>query len=72
VVLWEAACGDTPFSEESIEHPQLEQRAPPLGSQRRLPRALAEVVDRCLDPQPSAPPLSELRAALEPVAGARG
>jgi serine/threonine protein kinase len=73
VVLWEAACGDTPFSDESIEFPQLQHRAPPLGSQRRLPRVLTDVVDRCLDPRPAArPSLVELRAALEPVAGARG
>jgi serine/threonine protein kinase len=73
VVLWEAACGDTPFADEAIEYPQLEQRAPRLRSRRRLPRALADVVDHCLEPDPAArPTLAELRAALEPVAGARG
>jgi eukaryotic-like serine/threonine-protein kinase len=73
VVLWEAAYGDTPFADESIEYPQLVHRAPPLGSRRRVPRALANAVDRCLEPNPAArPSLAELRAALEPVAGARG
>ena len=73
VVLWEAACGDTPFGDESVEYPQLERRAPALRSQRRLPRALADVVDACLEPSVAErPTLAELRAALEPIAGARG
>jgi serine/threonine protein kinase len=73
VVLWEAACGDTPFGDESFEYPQLEHRAPPLGSRRRLPAQLAGAVDRCLEPDAARrPALSELRAALEAVAGARG
>ena len=73
VVLWEAACGETPFSDDSIEYPQLEHRAPALRSRRRLPTALADIVDRCLEHDPAGrPSLAELRAALEPVAGARG
>jgi eukaryotic-like serine/threonine-protein kinase len=73
VVLWEAACGETPFTDESIEYPQLEHRAPPLRSRRRLPVALADAVDRCLEPDAGArPSLAMLRAAFEPVAGARG
>jgi eukaryotic-like serine/threonine-protein kinase len=73
VVLWEAACGDTPFEDESVEYPQLEHRAPSLRSRRRLPAALADGVDRCLEPDARArPSLGQLRAALEPVAGARG
>jgi serine/threonine protein kinase len=73
VVLWEAACGDTPFGDESIEYPQLEHRAPPLRSERRLPRALTDLVDDCLDPDTRARPvLADVRAALEPIAGARG
>jgi eukaryotic-like serine/threonine-protein kinase len=72
-VLWEAACGDTPFGDESIEYPQLVHRAPRLRSQRRLPRAFSEAVDGCLEPDPAArPAFAELRSALEPVAGARG
>jgi serine/threonine protein kinase len=73
VVLWEAACGDTPFADEELEYPQLERRAPTLRSKRRLPAALAGTVDRCLDPDPSQrPAIGELRDALAPIAGARG
>jgi eukaryotic-like serine/threonine-protein kinase len=73
VVLWEAACGETPFGDEMIEYPQLEQRAPALRTRRRLPAALARVVDCCLEPEPAErPSLADLRAALTPVAGARG
>jgi serine/threonine protein kinase len=73
VVLWEAACGETPLADESVEYPQLVHRAAPLRSRRRLPAALANGVDRCLEPDAAArPTVDELRAALEPVAGARG
>ncbi len=73
VVLWEAACGDTPFGDESVEYPQLARRAPALRSERRLPSPLAAIVDRCLEPLPGdRPSLPELRRALEPIAGARG
>ena len=73
VVLWEAATGKTPFADEAHAYPQLEHRAPPLRSRRRLPAALTAAVDRCLEPEPRArPTLAELRAALEPVAGERG
>jgi serine/threonine protein kinase len=73
VVLWEAACGNTPFADESVAYPQLEKRAPLLRSRRRLPAALTGAVDRCLEPEPGArPSFAELRAVLEPIAGARG
>ena len=58
VVLWEAACGDTPFPDESDVYPQLVHRAPPLGSRRRLPAALAGAVDGCLDPDVAGVPRS--------------
>jgi serine/threonine protein kinase len=71
VVLWEAACGDTPFGDERLEYPQLEHRAPPLRTRRRLPRALAEAVDACLAPEPDRrPALAEVTKALAGVAGA--
>ena len=73
VVLWEAACGDTPFGDEEIEYPQLELHAPGLRTRRRLPEPLARAVDRCLDPDPATrPALTELRDALAALAGARG
>jgi eukaryotic-like serine/threonine-protein kinase len=73
VVLWETACGDTPFADDEVEYPQLERRAPALRAMRRLPDELAGAVDRCLDPDPAGRPgLAELRDALAPVAGARG
>jgi serine/threonine protein kinase len=73
VVLWAAACGDTPFGDESLEYPQLEQAAPPVNARRRLPRALAEVIDGCLKATPAQrPSLADLAGALTGVAGARG
>jgi eukaryotic-like serine/threonine-protein kinase len=74
IVLYAAATGDTPFAGGDEEHPQLHARAPALRSERlRLPRTLATAIDACLDPEPAArPSLDELRATLEPVAGARG
>jgi len=73
VVLWEAACGDTPFGDEELEYPQLELRAPGLRTRRRLPEALARAVDHCLDPDPALrPSLAALRDALVLLAGARG
>lgn len=74
VVLYSAAAGDTPFGDGEEEYPQLHARAPAIASERkRLPRALSGVIDASLEPRPeSRPTLSEIRAELEPVAGARG
>ena len=73
VVLWEAAAGETPFGDESVEYPQLHGRAPSLRTRRRLRSELTRVVDGCLSPAPAErPSLGELRAVLEGVAGARG
>ena len=74
VVLYEAAAGETPFGDETVEYPQLEHRAPPLRTVRpRLPRGLADAVDASLEPQPETrPSVDELSNALRPVAGARG
>jgi serine/threonine protein kinase len=72
-VLWEAACGEAPFADESTQYPQLEHRAAPLRSRRRLPAGLCLAVDACLEPRPADRlSLSELRAELEPAAGGRG
>jgi eukaryotic-like serine/threonine-protein kinase len=84
-VLFEALTGRGPF--EGAEHeedtdvetdedgpevyPQLTGRAPPVRSLRRLPAALANAVDRCLEPEPARrPSVAELAAALESVPGA--
>ncbi|WNM29145.1 serine/threonine-protein kinase [Streptomyces sp. Li-HN-5-11] len=46
-------------------YPQLEQSAPPVGSRRRLPHALAAGIDDCLREDPAArPTVPELAAAL--------
>lgn len=46
-------------------YPQLEVSAPPIGSCRRLPRALAAAIDGCLAMDPSArPTVAELAASL--------
>ncbi|MFF4352865.1 serine/threonine-protein kinase [Streptomyces sp. NPDC001530] len=47
-------------------YPQLEERAPPIGSRRRLPRDLAMAIDGCLRPDPAArPTLAELATAFD-------
>ncbi|MFJ9864974.1 serine/threonine-protein kinase [Streptomyces sp. NPDC101165] len=76
ITLYELACGDRPFAggavDESCEGqradhcPQLERSAPPITSRRRLPAALAAVVDGCLRADPtSRPTVGELAAALD-------
>lgn len=72
VTLYEAATGGMPFdcgetasgasytsytSGEGGWYPQLEGRAPPVRTRRRrLPRPLADAIDRCLEPDPVARP----------------
>jgi serine/threonine protein kinase len=57
-VAYEAATGRRPFRGRSkdIDYPQLELRADSVRSHRRLPRALADAIDNCLDPDPAARP----------------
>lgn len=65
-VLFEAATRRPAFAELSgAPYAQLERRAPRVGTCRRLPRALARLVDACLEPLPEQRPdvdavLSEL------------
>jgi eukaryotic-like serine/threonine-protein kinase len=62
-VLWEAAAGHPPFRrpEDEDEYDQLERRADPIRTHRRLPADLAEAIDACLDPVPAErPTLREL------------
>ena len=53
------------------DYPQLEARAPHIGTLRRLPAALATAVDACLEPEPSGrPSVCDLSEMLEGVPGA--
>ncbi|MER6850553.1 serine/threonine-protein kinase [Streptomyces flaveolus] len=53
-------------------YPQLEDRAAPVGSRRRLPRALAAAIDACLEPDPvDRPGIDSLAAAFDALLPAR-
>jgi hypothetical protein len=74
VVLFEAVTGRPAFGgddeSEPPDYPQLEARAAPIRTLRRVPAALAEAIDACLDPDPlRRPTLDELAARLGTVAG---
>jgi serine/threonine protein kinase len=75
ITLYEVASGDVPFAlrgtaggTDDGDHrgcPQLEVSAPPIGSRRRLPRALAAAINGCLGMDASArPTVTELAASL--------
>ena len=81
LVLHHAATGHQPFDQpghtnsthtptgtgsDTAEHyPQLTQRAPRIRARRRLPRPVAEVIDACLNPDPTRrPTLEQLDTAL--------
>lgn len=57
-VLFEAATGRPPFKayDDGRAYEQLERRAEPVRSQRRLPAPLAAAIDSCLDPNPACRP----------------
>jgi serine/threonine protein kinase len=62
-VLYEAATGECAFDGDE-EFPQLERRATPIRSLRRLPASFASVLDACLAPAPrERPSVAELAAA---------
>ncbi len=66
-VLFEAATGETPFAayDEEGRYDQLERRAIPARSRRRLPTTLANTIDRCLEPEPKLrPTMKELAEYL--------
>lgn len=72
-VVFAAATGRRPFygPDSETEYPQLDQRAPLVGTQRRLPKQLAEIVDACLEPDPGDRPTAEqLFDRLEALAAA--
>jgi serine/threonine protein kinase len=71
-LLFESLAGEPPFeralpdrdersdaSSEDGLYPQTTQRAPSIGSFRRLPRPLRDVLDACLDPDPKRRPSLE-------------
>lgn len=53
-VAFAAATGRRPFFglDSETEYPQLDGRAPALRTYRRLPAALADLIDACLEPDP--------------------
>lgn len=68
-VLFEAAAGLAPFAahQNGARYPQLDHRAPRVGTLRRLPRALGAAIDASLEPEPrERPAVGELSAALDP------
>jgi serine/threonine protein kinase len=59
VVLWEAGAGRSAFDRDPNDpkrYEQLERRAESIRSVRRLPRAIADAIDSCLEPEPSERP----------------
>lgn len=67
-VLYAAATTRRPFYglDEETRYPQLNTRARPVGTHRRLPRRLAEAIDACLEPEAGGRPgLDELSETLD-------
>lgn len=85
-VLFEGLTGRAPFGDDAEDeassdvttdgwepstYPQLEARAPRSRTLRRVPAALANAIDACLEPDPARrPSVAELSAELEAVPGA--
>lgn len=68
--LYESATGRRPFhdQEERLKHPQLDGRAAPVRTLRRLPATLAETIDASLEPEPTKrPALEEIEENLSEV-----
>ena len=66
-VLFEVATGELPFDahDEEDRYEQLERRAEPVRSHRRVPAAFNDLVSNCLEPDPARrPTLGELADAL--------
>jgi serine/threonine protein kinase len=64
-VLFHAATGQPPFEAETgRKYQQLERRADPVRSYRRVPATFATAVDRCLDPEPARRPTVDELAEL--------
>lgn len=71
-VLFEALTGEIPFEgsqDEDYQYEQLERRAEPVNSLRRVPDALARAMDGCLEPDPGErPTVRELARVLNEFA----
>jgi serine/threonine protein kinase len=70
-VLFAAATGRRPFYglDQETRYPQLDTRAQPVGTFRRLPKALAQVIDDSLEPAPQdRPSPAELFDRLDALA----
>ena len=75
-VLFEAAAGEEPFdaydedeTEDEPRYEQLERRAEPIRSHRRVPAAFAKAIDACLDPEPARrPTVEDLTGVLNKLA----
>lgn len=67
-VLFEATTGEEPFDaydEDETRYEQLERRADPIRSHRRIPAAFAKAIDACLEPDPARrPTLRDLTKSL--------
>jgi eukaryotic-like serine/threonine-protein kinase len=66
--LWAAAAAARPFAQPAPGQPfeQASRRAEPIGRRRRLPRALAGLIDACLEPAPERrPAVREILAGCE-------
>jgi eukaryotic-like serine/threonine-protein kinase len=69
-VLYELAAGEGPFADDDgHEFPQLHRRADPVRRVRRLPPALGDAIDACLEPDPAQRPgLDDLVGTLVQLA----
>ena len=69
-VLYEAATGRCAFAPlEGRRYDQVGRRADPVRAHRRLPRALAALIDACLEPDPALrPAVDDLLTALARLA----
>jgi serine/threonine protein kinase len=70
-LLFETACGQPPFQsdEETVDYPQLRSRAPSIRTARRMPAALGDLIDACLQLAPrDRPALDSVLGVLESLA----
>jgi serine/threonine protein kinase len=69
-LLFDTACARPPFAtSDACPYPQLDQRAPSVRAERRLPPELAELIDACLESDPARrPSIDSILATLEKYA----